>query len=597
MEMAESFKVWVNRFRFRISQPHVVLGILLLLLLLALVIIPFVQMVHDTAVWQEADTRLSRAAKPGEWTAFHYLRVFSGRLSKVIFYRPLLHSLETSLAISFLAMALGGLLAWLVVRTDMPFRRAVAVFAVIPYVLPSYTLALAWLDFFKNERIGGAAGIYQYLFGVPTPDWLAYGFLPIVINLSLHYYPFTYLLLSGALVSIDAHLEECGEVLGASRFTILRRITFPIVLPALLSAFILTFSRALGTFGTPYFLGAPVRYFTLSTTIYSNIVNRTPAVAYISALVLILISIFILYANQRLIGSKSFVTIAGKGFRHRLTPLGRFRYPAFFLALGLILLGVFTPLLLLTWQTLMLYPNDYSWKNLTLHFWIGKSDPALAEGESGILRNLQILGAAWNSLELSVLVALVTGLTGIFIGYVAVKGRKTWLAALVEQGSFLPYLIPSIAFGAIYLSLFTQPVGPIPSLYGSFFLLVMVCMAKNLPFSARSGISSMLQVAGELEESAVVAGASWAKRFWKIILPLTLTGSISGFILVFIATMRELSLIILLVTPTTRTLTTMTFRYVEQGYAQFADAIIVLIVLIVVAGEFIARRLGKREIA
>jgi iron(III) transport system permease protein len=107
----------------------------------------------------------------------------------------------------------------------------------------------------------------------------------------------------------------------------------------------------------------------------------------------------------------------------------------------------------------------------------------------------------------------------------------------------------------------------------------------------------MLQVAGELEESAVVAGASWAKRFWKIILPLTLTGSISGFILVFIATMRELSLIILLVTPTTRTLTTMTFRYVEQGYAQFADAIIVLIVLIVVAGEFIARRLGKGEIA
>ncbi len=597
MERAVSWRARANRFRFRISQPHVVLGIFLLLLLLVLVIIPFAQMVHDTAVWQDADTRISREAKPGEWTAYHYLRVFSSRLSRVIFYRPLLHSLETSVAISFLAMALGGLLAWLVVRTDMPLRKTIAVFAVIPYVLPSYTLALAWLDFFKNERIGGAAGIYQYLSGAPTPDWLAYGFVPIVITLSLHYYPFTYLLLSGALVSIDAHLEECGEVLGASRFTILRKITFPIVLPALLSAFILTFSRALGTFGTPYFLGAPVRYFTLSTTIYSNIVNRTPAVAYISALVLILISMFILYANQRFIGQKSFVTIAGKGFHHRLTPLGRFRYPAFLLALGLIFLGVFLPLLLLAWQTLMLYPNDYSLKNLTLHFWVGKSDPALAEGESGILLNPQILGAAGNSLELSVVAALLTGLTGIFIGYVAVKGRKTWLAALVEQGSFIPYLIPSIAFGAIYLSLFTQPVGPLPSLYGSFFLLVLVCMAKNLPFSARSGISSMLQVAGELEESAVVAGASWVKRFWKIILPLTLTGSISGFILVFIATMRELSLIILLVTPDTRTLTTMTFRYVEQGYAQFANAIIMLIVLIVVAGEFIARKLGKREMA
>ena len=164
----------------------------------------------------------------------------------------------------------------------------------------------------------------------------------------------------------------------------------------------------------------------------------------------------------------------------------------------------------------------------------------------------------------------------------------------MEQGSFLPYLIPSIAFGAIYLSIFAKSIGPLPPLYGSFFFLVMVCLAKNLPFSARSGISSMLQVGGELEEAAIVAGASWQKRFRKIILPLTFAGSISGFILVFIATMRELSLIILLVTPNTRTLTTMTFRYVEQGYAQFADAIILLIV-IVVAGEFLARRMGKRE--
>jgi len=124
---------------------------------------------------------------------------------------------------------------------------------------------------------------------------------------------------------------------------------------------------------------------------------------------------------------------------------------------------------------------------------------------------------------------------------------------------------------------------------------VLVCMAKNLPFSARSGISSMFQVAGELEEAAAVAGASWFRRFRRIILPLTLSGSVSGFILTFIATMRELSLIILLITPNTRTLTTMTFRYVEQGYSQFADAIIVLIVVLVIGGEFIARGIGKRE--
>ena len=593
--MSASARVFVNRLCLKLRQPQVILGLLLVAILTALVVVPFLQLVHDTAVWQEADRRLSRSAEPGAWTFFHYLRVFAGPLSVNIFYRPLLHSLATSLTISLVAMFLGTLMAWLVVRTDMPFRKTIGIFAVIPYVLPSYTLALAWLDFFKNERIGGAAGICAYLFGVSPPDWIAYGFVPIVITLSLHYYPFTYLLVSGALVSLDSNLEEAGEVLGAGRFRILRRITFPLVLPALISAFILTFSRAVGTFGTPYFLGAPVRYFTLATTIFTSIVNRTPAVAYIGALVLILISMFIITMNQRVIGDKSFVTIAGKGFRRRQTLLGRWRYPAFALMASLIGLAVFIPLLLLLWQTLMLYPNDYSPGNLTFHYWIGKSRAALAEGESGILRNAQILGAAWNSIRLSVIVALITGIAGILIGYAVVKGRKTRLAALLEQGSFLPYLIPSIAFGAIYLSLFSRSIGPLPPLYGTFVLLVMVCVAKNLPFSARSGISSMLQVAGELEEAAMMAGASWFRRFRRIILPLTLAGSLSGFILAFIATMRELSLIILLITPETRTLTTMTFRYVEQGYSQFADAIILLIVILVVGGEFLARRIGKRE--
>jgi hypothetical protein len=103
-----------------------------------------------------------------------------------------------------------------------------------------------------------------------------------------------------------------------------------------------------------------------------------------------------------------------------------------------------------------------------------------------------------------VIVALATGLMGILIGYAVVRGRKTHLAAVLEQGSFLPYLIPSIAFGAIYLALFSKSIGPMPPLYGTFSLLVLVCVAKNLPFSARSGISSMMQVAGELEEAAAV---------------------------------------------------------------------------------------------
>jgi len=246
-----------------------------------------------------------------------------------------------------------------VARTDLPLKKTITTVAVLPYVIPSYIHALAWLNLFKNDRIGGAAGDFQYLTGLSPPDWLSYGYLPIVVTLSIHYFPFTFLLVSAALTSIDSRLEESGEILGASRTYILRRITFPLVLPALLSSFILTFSRILGTFGTPYFLGTPVRYYTLSTQIYANIINRIPSVGYILAFVLIAISSIIIYFNQRLIGKgKSYVTIAGKGFQITPTPLGRLRY----LVLGMVALlcvtSVLMPFLLILWQTFALYPSD-----------------------------------------------------------------------------------------------------------------------------------------------------------------------------------------------------------------------------------------------
>jgi iron(III) transport system permease protein len=252
--------------------------------------------------------------------------------------------------------------------------------------------------------------------------------------------------------------------------------------------------------------------------------------------------------------------------------------------------------LLLLWQTLMLYPGTYSFSNLTALFWIGPGATTFAEGEAGILRNISILASAWNSVKLSVSVAFLAGVVGLLAGYAVVKGRGTSLSKGLEQLSFLPYLIPSIAFGAIYLSVFTHQWGIFPSLYGTFLILVLVCTFKNLPFSARSGASAMLQVSGELEEAGQMAGAGWFRRFGRIMMPLTIRGAMAGFLLVFITTMRELSLIILLVTPKTRTLTTMTFRYQEQGYTQFSNAITLLIAFIVLVGLWISRRLGAKEL-
>ena len=581
-----------------VTTPHILLAFLFIALMFYLIVFPLGRMIWTTLTWQIGDERLSRAAQEGAFTFFHWQRVFASKVTKAMLIAPLRHTFVTALGATLLALSIGSVLAWLVSRTDLPLRRFITSVVTIPYMLPSWVLALSWIIIFKNQRIGGARGLLEYATGLQVPDWLAYGPVPIIIVLCLHYYAFAFLLLSGALVSLDSSLEESAELFGASRWRVLRKITLPLMLPAFLSAFVLTFSRTLGTFGTPAFLGRPVRYFTLSTMLYSNVKQGLFADGFVLAMFLIVISTITIYVNQRLIGTrKGFHTIAGKGFRGRPTPLRGWKVPLLVLVLAFLALGVFLPLGVLFYRSLMLYEGNYSLSNLSLHYWINPGgDTRFAEGSMGLLRDPMILKTAWNSIRLSVLTAIITAVIGILLGYAIVKGRGTRLSRLVEQMAFLPYLMPSIAFGAIYISMFAKPLGPIPALYGTFTLLMLISVVKHLPYSSRAGVASVMQVAGELEEAATVAGAKWGRRFRRIILPLSSSGLMAGTLLTFITTMRELSLIILLVTPATRVLTTMTFRYAEQDFEQLTDALASFIVILVFAGNFIINRIRRTEI-
>ncbi len=573
------------------------LGLLLLAAMAYLVITPLLTIVQASFMWTDADRRISRGlASPGSYTVFHWMRCLVGELSGSILWRPLWNSVVIAVGATTLSITHGGFMAWLTTRTNLPGRRYLAGFVPIPYVVPSWPLALAWISLFKSAEMGGNPGLIESMTGAQIPLWLSYGPVPIIICESLHYYAFAFLFLSGALATLDSRLEESAEMFGASRLRILTRITFPLMLPALLSAVALTFSRTLSAFGTPYFLGVPVRYYTLPMMVYTNMNPSTgnPGDGFVLAIVLIVLSALVVFANQRLVGTrKSFATVTGKGFTTRLTTLGRLRWP---MAIGSwVFIGVCVvgPLLVIVWQSLMLRDGDYGLHNLTLHYWVGSPDPGIGEGESGILLSPSVMRAGWNSILLSLITAVLCAVVGLFLGYAIARGRGTTLSRLVEQVSFLPFVVPSIAFGAVYLTMFAQPVGPMPALYGTFALLVLISVVSHLPYSSRSGTASMLQLGAELEEAAVVAGVPWWRRFLRIIVPLTKAGLLSGFLLTFITTMRELALIVLLVTPSTRVLTTMTFRYQEQGYPQFGSAIVVVIVAIVISANFaVTRYLG-----
>ncbi|MDX9799923.1 MAG: iron ABC transporter permease [Spirochaetia bacterium] len=593
-----------------LSKPEKVMGLILIAVLVFFVLMPAINLVITSFSFSLSDRRLpevvDRGIKvvPGSFTLVHLERVFFSKLTKKMFLIPLWNSLVVTAGLTVISMLIGCLLAYLVVRTNLPFKKKIANVAMIPYIIPSWPIALAWINIFKNSKIGGSPGWFEYLFKVTPPDWISYGAVPIIICLSLHYYAFAFITVSGALASIDSQLEETAALLGASRSQVIRKITLPLVLPAILSAFILTFSKGLGTFGTSAFLGLPVRYFTLATQIYSNVKNNLAGDAYLIAIVMIIISSLTIYMNVKVIGArKSFVTISGKGFRSKPMDLGKYKWIIFAVVVIFLILAVFLPLYVLTWQTLMETSGDYSLSNFTLHYWIGeagsygRSGTLLGEGQAGILRDSEIYRTAWNTIRLSIVVAILAAVIGLFLGYAIVRGRGTKIATICDTLSFAPYIFPGIAFGAVYLSMFSKRMGPIPALYGTFTLLVLVSLAKRLPFSSRTGSSAMMQVDKSLEEAATIVGAGFWSKFKRIIYPLTRSGFVAGFLLSFITTMRELSLIVLLVTPSNKVLTTMVMRYTEGGYHQYGNAITMLVVVLSMSGTILIKLSQGKDLA
>lgn len=571
---------WVGR---RLLAPQALLAALLLVVLAYLVVAPLFAVVATSLTWQPGDVRLAGVdVEVGRFTLYHWQRVLASPLTRNLIVLPVLRTLAVALGVMAVVTVVGAALAWLVVRTDVAFKGAIATLSVLPYVLPSWTIALAWLTLFHNQGVGAPRGFLEYALGWQAPEWLVYGAVPIIVALGIHYFPFGYLFFAGALKNLNTELEESADVLGLSRWQTLVRITFPIIMPAILSVLLLSFARSIGTFGTPAILGLPVRYYLVATQVYSLNLTGREGQAYVLALVLMAIASVGLYLNFRVLGTrKSFDLVSGKGGRSRTVRLGRWRVPAGAGALLFLAAVGFFPLLLLVWSSLMTNQGDYSLANLSLHHWIGVGKPGINDGEPGVLRNPLNITAIWNSVRLGLLGGFACGMLGLLIGYLVARMRGSPAVRFIEQVSFMPMLVPSIAFGAIYLSLFGRG-GPLaPALYGTFALLLLVTVGKQLPYAARAGISAQMQVSKELEEAASVLSVPWHRRFARILFPLTRPAFLAGALIVFITTMRELSLYIMLVTPRIRLMATQAFWYTEVGFRQLADAFTVLLVAVI----------------
>lgn len=586
------------KLRMFFRKPYNVILVLLFAALILLTFLPLLSIVLDTVTVHSSEVMRIRGSHAGDFTDYHWTKVLlDGTTSMSIFYKPLWNTVLISLSTCAIAIFFGGGMAWLITRTDIKYKPFLSALFVVPYIMPSWTLALAWLNFFRNSLVGGVPGLFTVLTGIPTPNWFAYGFFPISIVQGLHYAPFAYILIGGILKHMDASLEEAAQLLHASRWQIMKRITLPMVKPALLSTFLLAFSSSMSAFAVPAFLGAPVRYHVLTTQLYRTLQGLNPGYGYVMALILILIGVAIMMVNQKVLsGRKSYTTITGKSANVSLIPLRGLRLPISLLLALLLVCVTVVPLITFAVESFIVEPGNYSLSNFSTVFWIGDGATDIANGEPGILKNHSIYNGLLNSFLLSVVCALLTGTIGLLAGYAIVRKKGTWLSAAVNHLTFFPYLIPSMAFGAIYLSMFSTRHGPIPALYGTFAILALIGTVKYLPFASRAGVNSMLQLGNEIEEAGIIMGISWWKRMIRIIIPIQKTSILSGYLLPYISCMRELSLFILLISPSTAVLTTMLFQYNEKGWNQYANAINLLIVLVVLLSNWVINKLTGASI-
>lgn len=586
--------MWRYRARILLTDRTTIIGTLLLLVLLYLMAVPVALLLVDSVTVQTGDARA--AGEPGSLTSYYLWRTFRSPVAASLFWTPLWHTMTVSAVAVTGALVLGTTLAVLVRRTDVFGSRWLTSALIVPYLLPSWTFALAWLTIFKNRRTAGSPGWLEAV-GITTPDWLAYGQFPIMAIYVLHYTPFVFMLVGNSLARLDSQYEEAARVAGAGWWRRMRTIVLPLLTPSLVSGAVLVFAKAIGEFGAAYVVGLPVGYQVLSTSLYQSVSTRESGVAAVLAGVLIVLGALSLLVDARFVKeARRFVTITGKGNRATRVRLGRWRASAGVFPFAIVLVSVIVPLLVLLLSTLMRTPGIFTAGNFSLDYWLGTDLPTQSFSE-GVLVHDRTWSAVRNTVMVVGIAALLAGTLGMLTGYVVVRARSRVISRLLRMLAFIPYLVPGIAFALSYLTLFAVQRGPIPALYGTTAILLLVLMADEMPFASRAGVTSMSQLGKEPEEAAAVAGAGWGTRMRTIVLPIQRSALAAAIVLPFISGVQSLSPVIILATPGTHTLTTLSMNLVDNGYMQAANAVTLIICLVALLGMVITRKILRADIS
>ena len=466
----------------------------------------------------------------------------------------LVNSLVACTGGTALAVVIGLAFSWIVVRTNTPWKALIATAGLLPLFVPPLVAAVAW-SILGSPR----TGLLNTMLAGLGVEWRVnfYSMPGLIVVFGMYYAPYVYMFTASALRNMDPSLEEAAEVSGASPLRTLLTVTFPLIMPAIISGMLLSFIVMLGIYGIPAVLGTPANIPVLTTYIFKLTAWSPPLynTAAAVAIILMVVTGALVLLQQRVLSGRSFATVAGKAFRPRSLNLGRWRYFTLGLAIFYLFVVVVLPTLALIIAAFRKFlfirdlPSLFDAKQYALvHF-------------ERLFSNPLAMRSIVNTMEVGLITAAVGGVLAFAIGYTVNRSRTPGRKA-IDLVATLPVAIPGLVVGVAYLWAW---IGLPGGLYGTIWILALAFIARFMPDTVKALSTSLVQIHRELEEAAWVCGQGLLGTIRTIILPLARPGVIAAMTLLFILAIRELGSSLFLYTSETMVMAVLLLDYYEGG--------------------------------
>jgi iron(III) transport system permease protein len=556
---------WLRRWRLAVDPGHAALTAALMGVLVVFVVLPIA-----------AVLKVALTDTDGGMTFVHLLRFFENPL----YIESLINSVLSGLGTVVLGTILALPLAFIVARYDFPGRMLLVTLSTLPLVLPPFVGAIALLQVFG--RAGTVTLLLRDLLGLEVN--VMQGLRGIVLAQALHFFPFIFLTVTTALASVDRSLEEMGQMMGAHGWRLLRRVVFPLVLPAYAAGALLTFVKAVDDIGTPFILNfknmlGPQAYLRITT------VGRDDVDGYVICVVMVVLSIACVLLSNWIVARREYATLqTGATSPEGGRPLAGWRRRAA-LALAGLVLGI--ALLPHAGVVLMSVSKVWSLTYLPSAYTLGNYGEIFLRAPRFIL----------NTLTYSVGAALLGVVVAAAIAYLLQRGRVPG-KGLLDVLAMMPIALPGVVIGVGFLRVFydvTLP-GTETSLASTWAIFVLAYMVRRLPYALRASHAALHQVHASLEDAAAVSGAPRVRAFRRVVLPLIAGGVTAGGVLVFITAAVEFSTTITLVSRIEQSpLSYGIYIYSQSPLGRGAAAALGVVAIVIVAlGTYLANRLSGR---